>query len=125
MGWGFDYTYEGYLSRIEEREIDDKIDECKEILEEDFNRILAYMAASPPPCGYMQDCEGEPIPYAEWLTFELRKLKTDIYETHTLLTHLEEAREFIAERKAKEGKANGNGVDTLDGESENDNEDAS
>ena len=95
MSWGTIYKYEGYLLRITQNEIDDKIDECNENVERIFREILAYMAMTPPINA--KDGEDYEYPWAEHLAMLIKRYQDELEEAITLRTHLYDCKETLDE----------------------------
>ena len=95
MGWGTAYKYDGYLNRITKREIDDKIEELKNLNNMYWREILAYMAATPPAT--IDDGEGEALDYPEYLATKAASYREEMEPNYMLLTHLEDCKEAMQE----------------------------
>lgn len=95
MGWGTNYTYEGYLNRISIHEIPSKVEELEKINKMLENRLYAYAAATPPP--YYEDEEGNRSPYIETLEIEIRDIIDTLKENYQLLARIEDCEEAMKE----------------------------
>jgi len=95
MGWGTSYKYDGYLNRILKREVEEKIEETKENIQERWEEILAFMAAQPP--ADTEDEEGGKIDYPEYITCRWRNFKQEMEEDYYLLNHLRDCKEAMEE----------------------------
>ena len=95
MSWGTIYKYEGYLLRITQGEINDKIDECNETVERVFREILAYMAMTPPINA--KDEEDYEYPWAEHLVVLIKRYHDELEEAIALRTHLYDCKETLDE----------------------------
>ena len=95
MSWGTYYKYDGYLSRIGKRDIDEKREEC--ISENDmlWHEILAYMAMTPP--AYAKDEEGHEYPWPEFIAMKLSGFREAIEENARLIARLDDCKEAIRE----------------------------
>ena len=99
MSWGTYYTYEGYLSRIGKRELDEKYEECERLNEMLWNQILAMCAMTPPT--YAKSEEGFDYPWAEYLDMKLRNFKEEMEENYRLMERISCCKEAIEENPDK------------------------
>lgn len=95
MAWGTYYKFEGYLSRISKNQLESKLEECQQINDMLWRKILAYMAATPPATA--KDCEGEEYPYPEYLAMKIRELREEIEENATLMARINDCLEAMRE----------------------------
>ena len=95
MSWGVYYTYKGYLSHLTKNELEDKLEELKNINEMYWQEILAYMAMTPPVMA--KDAEGNEYPWAESIVLKIRQYRQDIEENDQLIARIQDCLEAMEE----------------------------
>ena len=95
MSWGTYYKYDGYLSRISKRELENKREDCRRINDMLWHEILAYMASTPPVT--MESEEGDKHPYQEFITEKWKEYKDEIEENENLISKIEDCLETLQE----------------------------
>ena len=95
MSFGTYYKYEGYLSRIGKRELDEKYEECEHMNEMMWNQILAMCAMTPPV--YAKSEVGTEYPWAEYLDMKLRDFKEEMEENYRLMERISACKEVLEE----------------------------
>lgn len=95
MSWGTIYKHEGYLIRIRKDEVENRINKCNQNIENTWQKILAYMAATPP--AYAKTEDGVEYPYPEYLTELLEDLKDYLEGEVALRQRLEDCNEAMKE----------------------------
>ena len=95
MSFGTYYTYEGYLSRISKKDLDEKYQECKELNDMFWNQILAMCAMTPP--AYAKSEEGHEYPWSEYLDMKLREFREEIEDNCRLMERIDDCKEVLEE----------------------------
>jgi hypothetical protein len=95
MSWGTYYKYDGYLSRIGKRDLDEKYQECKDLNDMSWNQILAMCAMTPPT--YAKSEEGIEYPWAEYLDMKLREFREEIEDNARLMAWIDDRKEALDE----------------------------
>ena len=93
MSWGTSYTYEGYLSRIGKRELEDKKEEYQRINDMLWREILAYMASTPP--AMMKSDEGHEYPWPEFISMRFQHLREEIENNAMLIARIDDCLEAM------------------------------
>lgn len=100
MGWGTSYTYHGYISRVNESELDDKIEEAKRINDMLWRELLGYMAMTPPT--YAESEDGTRYPWPEFLSMKIQSLREEIEDNDRMIARIEDCIEALEEERKKE-----------------------
>lgn len=77
MSWGTSYKYDGYIIRVAINELESKLADTKDELEDSRDELLALMAMSPPASGSIEH-EGEKMAWDEYVKCRLDRIWDDI-----------------------------------------------
>ena len=98
MGWGVNYTYEGYLSRMSKNQLEDELDTNKKIIADYWRQLLALAAATPPATAkYDEEDGGREYPYAEFLACKLGEIQRELEDYYYQNHHIEDCLEVMRE----------------------------
>lgn len=95
MSWGVSYKYDGYLSHMTTEELEDKLEENKQLVDMYWREILALIAATPPAT--TKDDEGNEYPYHEYVAMKVHKYQEEIEECMWEIHHIEDCLEAMQE----------------------------
>lgn len=96
MGWGVSYKYDGYLSRMSISALESELENYQKMIDLNYRELLAYMAATPQNA---KDCEGEEIPYPEYLAVKIAEIRDSLDDYYWWVHHIQDCLEALRENK--------------------------
>ena len=95
MSWGVSYKYDGYLSHMTTEELEDKLEENKQLVDMIKRELIAYVAATPPAMA--KDEDGNEYPHPEFAAMKVNKYWEELFEYMWEIHHIEDCLEALQE----------------------------